>query len=135
LARRVAALLIALAVTATGQSPCTAAALARAIAAVPAAGDAARQVHHGDHAASAHEADSGAQGHCDGASTTMSARCRCGCTGDLSRAAASTFSAAWALPAPPLAQIGPGGAPAPLGRRVRPAKPAPSPIDHVPVIA
>jgi hypothetical protein len=100
-----------------------------------AAGGGAADAHHGDHATSAHAAHPGAaDGHCHTA-TTISARCSCGCTGDLPRAAASPFSAAWALPAPPLAQIRPGEAPAPLGRRVHRAKPALSPIDHVPVVA
>lgn len=133
---RFAALLVALAVTASGQSPCAVAALARATVAAPAAGDAARRAHHGDYAASAHETHPGAsEEHCDGTSTTISARCPCGCTGDLPRLAASAFSTAWALPAPPLAEIGPREAPAPLRRRVRAAKPVPPPIDHVPVVA
>jgi hypothetical protein len=70
LARRTASLLIALAVIASGQSPCTVAALVRATGAEPAAGDAARQAaHHGDHSASAHGADPG-----DGTSTKITAR-------------------------------------------------------------
>jgi len=133
LARRLAALLIAVAVTASGQSPCTAAAVARAAAAAPAAGEAA---HHGDHATSAHAAHSGArEGPCHDASTTISPRCPCGCTGDLPHAAASASSARSAVPAPPLAEIGPGEALVPLDHRERAGNPACSPIDHVPVVS
>jgi len=134
--RRLAALVLALLVAGSGVSPCTAAAVARAGDAAPVQGpDAAHaDPKHAAHAADAHSASNAhGSGDCHGPSVSISPRCECGCTGDGPRAAASPLSAPWALPAPTLARVEEGDAPAPPGRTERPTTPAPSRIDHVPI--
>ena len=135
---RVAALLLALLVAGAGVSPCTAAAVARAGDAAPAQGlhGAHADPQHAGHAGQAHAA-SGAHesGDCHAPRASLAPRCMCGCTGDGPRAAASSFAAPWALPAPPLARVEEGGAPATPSRLERPPQVAASRIDHVPIAA
>jgi hypothetical protein len=136
--RRLAALAIALAVAGSGTSPCTAAALARATAAPAAASAPEAHAAHAGHGGrgSAHATHAGTpSGHCAEPAASVNARCACGCTGDLPRAAASAFTAAWALPAPALPRLDAIDAPPPLVRTGRPARPPLSSIDHVPIAA
>jgi hypothetical protein len=136
IARRLSALSVALLVAGASPGPCAAAAIARA-------GDAAlaqdSQASHTDagHAGHADEARtaSGAHGtgNCHGPTTSIVPQCPCGCSGNAPHAAASTFSAPWALPAPVLPRLEEGNVPAAPGRHARPLPPLPHGIDHVPI--
>jgi len=114
---RLAALLLALLVSASSVSPCTAAAIAHADRAAP------------EHAT----ADAHATGSCHGPSSAIRARCRCGCAGEGPRSATNPFSAPWALPAPALASALPGKAPETAAPGGRPTSRAASGVEHVPI--
>jgi len=136
--RRLAALVLALLVAGAGVSPCTAAVLARAGDAAPAQDPHAMHAdpQHAGHAEQV-RAGSGAHepGDCHAPRAWLSPRCQCGCTGDVPRAAASSFAAPWALPAPSLASVEGGGAPTTPSPPERPPQHAASRIDHVPIAA
>jgi hypothetical protein len=134
--RRLFALVLALLVAGASVSPCTAAAIARSGAAEPAQ---ALHASHADAGYAGHSepaptaSDAHGVGDCHGPSASIAAQCQCGCTSEGPRAAASPFSAPWALPAPSLPHFEEGNAPATPGPLTRPVQPSPSRIDHVPI--
>jgi hypothetical protein len=122
---RLSALVLALLVAGSGLSPCAAAALAHG------AGPAHAEGHAAGHEAGPH----GGSADCHEHGATLSPRCDCGCTGDLPRAAASSFASPWALPAPSLPRLEPAETPAPRGHGEQLRCPVPSRIEHVPLSA